>query len=556
MKNRRINGTQLERMLKNGVANLMLHEQELNDLNVFPVPDGDTGTNMLQTLEGGIAHTARDRECGPYLKELSGALLLSARGNSGVILSQIFTGFALEVGKCPLLGPGELRNALIRGYKNAYAVTIKPVEGTILTVCREGIEHIRYMITRSSCVEEILAMYIAEMRKSLDNTPKMLTALKESGVIDSGALGYIYLFEGMLKYLYGEIIETTASESLGTNSGREESEDNRLFNENSDFEDGYCMEFVLQLMRGDKYSQHFKLDSYIEDLNYYGSSLVVARDGQRVKVHIHTFKPARVMALSQEFGEFLTFKLENMQLQHNRRASRVTAKREHVPFAVATVSFGEGMNKLFRQFGCREIIECSGNMGISSEEFLMAVKNCNADTVVILPNDGDLIFAAEQAAGLNKDNNCRVVVIPSRSPAEGYFALAMDIQDSNDYELRITQMKRGIENVVTLSEVTAAKEYLGEYVSCNVGEEVAIIDKTPVCKGSDCPEAVISGLEKIENINDFETAILFRGAGMISDAGRTLEERIRETLEDKYPLLEMTFVDGGQKDRNWIVGLS
>lgn len=554
MKNRRINGTQLERMLRNGAANLMLHEQELNDLNVFPVPDGDTGTNMLQTLGNGISHTRRHKECGLYLRELSSAMLLSARGNSGVILSQIFSGFALEVGKSALLGPGELRNALVRGYKNAYAVTIQPVEGTILTVCREGIEHIRRMITRNSYIEEILAMYIAEMRKSLDNTPKMLSVLKDSGVIDSGALGYIYIFEGMLKYLYGEVIEMDTSDKTGS-SANEEEIDKGVFNETSDFEDGYCMEFVLQLMRGEKYSQRFRLNSFIDDLGYYGSSMVVVQDGQRVKVHVHTFKPAKIMTICQEYGEFLTFKLENMQLQHNQRSARITRKKPHVPFAVIAVASGESMGNLFKQFGCLGIIECPANMGVSSEEFLEAIKYCNADTVVILPNDGNLIKAAEQAAGLYKESDCKIEVLHSKSPAEGYFALAMDIQDSTDYELRITQMKRGLENVVTLTEVTCAKEYLGEKLSCKIGEEIAIINGEPTCKGDDRVSALITGLEMIENIDDYETAILFRGSAIPMGEAETEEDAIREAVEEKYPLLEMTFVDGGQKNQNWIVGL-
>ena len=538
-------------MLKNGVNNLMLHEQELNDLNVFPVPDGDTGTNMLKTLGNGMSHTRKNRECGLYLRELGSAMLLSARGNSGVILSQIFSGFAQEVGKCPLLGPGELRNALVRGYKNAYAITVKPMEGTILTVSREGIEHIRRMITRHSYIEEILAMYIAEMRKSLDNTPKMLASLKDAGVVDSGALGYIYIFEGMLKYLYGEIIEADANEeNAQSNAGSLDDIAGGSFNEFSDFADGYCMEFVLQLMRGDKYSQRFRLSSFTEDLNYYGNSLVVVQDGQRVKVHIHTFKPAKIMSVCQEYGEFLTFKLDNMQLQHNQRDNRVAAQKARVKFAVVAVSFGDGMSKLFKQLGCANVIECPKNMGISSEEFIRAAKKCNADTVVILPNDGNLIKAAEQAAELNKDSTSNIVVLPSKSPADGYFALAMDIQDGTDYKLRISQMNRGLENVVTLSEVTCAKDYVGEKVVSHIGEEVVLINDTPVGKGADRVEALITGLSNIENVDELETAILFRGSSV--DASE--EELIRDAVEQRYPLLEMTFVYGGQDTRNWIVG--
>lgn len=549
MKTRRINGTQLEKMLRNGAAYLQAHEQEVNDLNVFPVPDGDTGTNMYLTLSNGLKKTASHNECGPFLKELSSAMLLAARGNSGVILSQIFTGFALEVGRCPLLGPGELRNALIRGYRNAYAVTIQPVEGTILTVCREGIEHIRPMISRSTYAEDILAMYIAEMRKTLSYTPEMLAVLKESGVIDSGALGYIYIFEGMLKYLYGEIIDT--GQQLYTEKKPYGTVNLEAFNEYSAFEDGYCMEFILQLMRHEKYTQRFSLNAYIEDLKFYGNSLVVVQDGQRVKVHIHTFKPAKVMALSQEFGEFLTFKLDNMQVQHNEHQEKLARNSTRVPFAVIAVSSGAGMTKLFRQLGCAYVIECYSKMGVSAEEFLDGYKKCNAETIVVLPNDSNLIRAAEQAAELNSDKGCSIVVLPSKSSAEGYFALAMDVQDGKDADHRILQMRRGLENVSTLCEVRSSKPYSGELVSCDVGEEIAILDKVPVAKGDTRNQAMMNGFEAVENIGECETAILFRGEDILKEE----EDELSEMLEEKYPLLDVTFVDGGQHIQNWIAGI-
>ena len=213
MGTRKINGFHLKKMLENGLYLLQSHEDEINKLNVFPVPDGDTGTNMRLTLENGIRRSNDRSESGAFLKSLSAGMLLGARGNSGVILSQFFTGFFQELSHCNFIGPGELRNGLIRGYRIAYQSVINPVEGTILSVAREGIENIRTQIGRSTSIDTILSMYVAEMKKTLAYTPEMLAVLKEAGVVDSGAKGFIYIFEGMLKYLYGEIVQpdTTAS---------------------------------------------------------------------------------------------------------------------------------------------------------------------------------------------------------------------------------------------------------------------------------------------------------------------------------------------------------
>ena len=311
MSTKRINGFQLEQMLKNGLANLQRQEEEINRLNVFPVSDGDTGTNMRLTLDNGIRFAKTKMNAGDYLRQLSEGMLLGARGNSGVILSQFFKGFYVEQSRCAQLGVGELRNGLIRGYRTAYSAVVKPAEGTILTVTREGIEHIRSQLTRNTTVEQLFSMYIAEMKKTLAMTPEMLPVLKEAGVVDSGALGFIAIAEGMLKYLFGEIM---LPEEKGEQKPPKQV-DLGLFNEDSPFEDGYCMEFILQLMNAPKYNRHFRISAYIEDLKLYGNSIVAVQDGKRVKVHIHTLIPAKIITLSQEFGEFLTFKLENMQCQ-------------------------------------------------------------------------------------------------------------------------------------------------------------------------------------------------------------------------------------------------
>ena len=546
MSTKRINGFQLEQMLKNGLAALQAQEDEINRLNVFPVSDGDTGTNMRLTLENGIRYAKTKMNAGEYLKRLSEGMLLGARGNSGVILSQFFKGFYVELSRCALLGVGELRNGLIRGYRVAYSAVVKPAEGTILTVTREGIEHIRGQLTRSTTVEQLFSMYIAEMKKTLAMTPEMLPVLKEAGVVDSGALGFIAVAEGMLKYLDGEVMLPEQTES--PKPPKQVNFD--LFNENSAFEDGYCMEFILQLMNAPKYNRHFRISAYIEDLKIYGNSIVAVQDGRRVKVHIHTLIPAKIITLSQEFGEFLTFKLENMQVQHNEHDKEMKATRQHKRLAIAAVVNGEGMKRLFQDLGCDVVIDGGSTMNTSSQEFIDAFAQIDADAVVVLPNNPNVILAAEQAVGLYGADN--ITVLPSRSVAEGYYAIAMDVRSSDDTAFRIKEMRDGLANTVSLCETTASRDYAYHEISCKKGEEILLVNNKIVCVNSDWKQAILDGLATVEDIDDREACVIFRGEGVLEEQ----EDVLREALEEQYPLLEVEFVDGGQSVYHWIIGLA
>ncbi len=546
MSTKRINGFQLEQMMKNGLANLQTQEKTINRLNVFPVSDGDTGTNMRLTLENGIRYAKTKMNAGEYLKRLSGGMLLGARGNSGVILSQFFKGYYTELSRCAQVGVGELRNALIRGYRTAYSAVVKPAEGTILTVTREGIEHIRGQINRSTTIEQLLSMYVAEMKKSLAMTPELLPVLKEAGVVDSGALGFIAIAEGMLKYLYGDVM--LPSDPVAEKPPKQINFD--LFNENSAFEDGYCMEFILQLMNAPKYNRHFRISSYIEDLKLYGNSIVAVQDGKRVKVHIHTLIPAKIIILSQEYGEFLTFKLENMQVQHNEHDKELNKTRKHKRLASVAVVNGEGMKKLFSDLGCDAVIDGGSTMNTSSQEFIDAFAQLDADAVVVLPNNPNVILAAEQAVELYGADN--ITVLPSRSVAEGYFAIAMDIPNSDDIDFRLREMRGGLENTVTLCETTASRDYAYHEISCKKGEEILLIDNKIVCVNNDRLRAIMDGLGTVEDIDDRETCIIFRGA----DSSPDCEDVLREAIEERWPMLEIEFVDGGQSVYHWIIGLA
>lgn len=546
---RRINGLQLENMLRNGLANLQLNEAEINRLNVFPVADGDTGTNMCLTLRNGIAAAQSHNEIGLYLREVSEGMLLGARGNSGVILSQIFKGFWLELARCGPVGPGELRNALVRGYKTAYEAVIQPVEGTILTVAREGIEHIRGQIGRGTGVDTLLAMYIAEMRKTLSYTPEMLSVLKEAGVVDSGALGYILICEGMLKYLYGDVLRTQDPPKPAVGAPTTGSLDPALFNENSHFEDGYCMEFILQLLRDPKYTQRFRLQSFIDDMKNYGNSLAVIQDGTRIKVHVHTHRPAKIISLAQEFGEFLTFKLENMQLQHNEHI-RLANAAPKVSLAVVAVASGAGMGKVFRELGCSAVIEGGATMNPSAQDFVDAFRGLQADCIAVLPNHVNAIPAAEQAATLY--GGSRVEVIPSCSMAEGYFALAMDVADSRDIDYRLRNLRSGMQSVLTLGLTTAAQDYSGGAVSCRRGDQIVLRDKELLAAGGDAVACLLSALEKLPELEEKESCLLFRGEG----ASEEEEEALLSALGERFPLLEFSVLDGGQPLYRWLLGLS
>ncbi len=559
MATNRINGHLFEKMLKNGLANLCRQEKKLNSLNVFPVADGDTGTNLRLTLENGIRHAKSDSELCVYLRSLNDGLLLGARGNSGVIFSQLFNGMYQFLSRCSAATPRDMRGAFVKGYRTAYKAVACPTEGTILTVAREGIEYIRDQMDRTTTIETMFAMYIAEMKKSLKRTPELLPVLKSAGVVDSGALGYITVIEGMLKYLYGEKIHsdsTASAEGSGTPAASGVG-DLSLFNESSHFEQGYCMEFILQLMKDTKYMQNFRLSSYIDNLKLCGNSIVAVADGSRVKVHIHTHKPAQVILLSQEFGEFLTFKLENMQLQHNEQLKKkegsvkcTVRSTEHRPLAIIAVVNGEGMNELFLDLGCAAVIDGGPHMNVSSEEFIKAFNALDADRIAVLPNNKNTYLAAEQAINL-WDKKTPVDVIKTSDMAQGYFTIAMDISQDEDLDKRVLQLNYNSSIAGSLSVVQAKKDYHGDGIDCRAGQWIALIKDKIVFVADSSLDAFIGGLRQLDDVEDKETCLIF--CGLESDA--ETDKKLESAINDEYPDLEVSFVFGGQKVYNWIAGL-
>ena len=433
-----INGFVFEKMIRSGLNNLINNEKKINDMNVFPVPDGDTGSNMRLTLEKGVIRADKNKHLGLYLKNLSEGMLLGARGNSGVILSQIFKGFYVSLAKYGIANPGEIRDALINAYKQAYEAVLNPVEGTILTVARLGIENIKKDIVGNILVSRVFGMYLVEMRKVLEHTPEMLEVLKKNKVLDSGAYGYICIFEGMVKSLYGEDVMLLDGKTSVDNI---EKEDSVFFDENSKFIDGYCMEFILQLMNSKNYKDTFRIKEFQELLKQYGNSIVCFQDGSIVKVHIHTLKPSPVILLAQNYGEFISFKLENMQLQHNEHDSVVIEKE----FVIISYIDGEGIKDLYRDLGCDILIDYDN----SDKDFIIdTLRHIKAKKILIILNGKERFdLINECIKELELDN---VTIINNDNILEGYYGLAMDNPSEEDINVRIDNIISGVNDANTI----------------------------------------------------------------------------------------------------------
>ena len=544
MKLKRINGLIFEKMVRNGLANLQMHEARINAMNVFPVTDGDTGTNMCLTLKNGIIHAKSSENLAHYLKQLSDGMLLGARGNSGVILSQIFKGFYLALSSDSIADVSELRDAFIRGYLTAYQAVVRPVEGTILTVARLGIENIKAHLKRGVYVPNLFSMYLAEMRKVLSQTPDMLPVLKEAGVLDSGGLGYVLLIEGMEKSLYGEEIMSSATES--TSTANPTIIDKSKFNENSFFQLGYCTEFLLQLLNS---RQAFNLDNYINALHKYGDSLVCVKNDSIVKVHIHTRLPANVIAESQKYGEFVSFKLENMQLQHDALGEVAVAKTvKHKDIATIAISNGEGIMEMFNNFGVDVVIDGGKTMNTSSAEILEALKKVDAEKIVIFPNHENIFKAAEQAVKLSGLDN--VIIAPTKDVLHCYYALAMDIGDYEDIDSRLNMFKEGYESINTISIVECAKTCDIGGVHCEKDAFVAIKDGQPLtCEKDYC--SVISKVKEKGFFDDKEAIIVLTG----QDVRDEQIQEINDYITDLFPDKEVSFLEGRQRTYNLIIGV-
>lgn len=549
MKTKSINGGTLYEMLQYGYRNLVAHYKQINDLNVFPVPDGDTGTNMKLTYANGLKTISDDdADVGQIIDEFARGMLFGARGNSGVLTSQYFRGFADALKNERELTVNRLSTALVSAYLNAYKACVDVTEGTILTVAREGIENTK--INKGDTFVEAFTKVVDSMRVSLDNTPNLLAVLKENGVIDSGGKGLLTIFEGFLAFFKGEEISEIPTEEVKHEVKKEETAlDYSAFNENSVLDYGYCTEFLLQLLNSKIDIPSFNIDEFIEWMQGHGESLVCFQTGTIVKVHIHTKKPYEVIEYAQKFGEFVSFKMENMALQHNSLLKEEEKKiQERKKVAFIAIAQGDGIIDLFKELNCDIVLNGGQTMNTSVSEMVDAFKYANADEIILLPNESNMCKAAHQAADLYKDSNVRV--IETKTIPEGYYILTMRLGMEEDENLYYN-LKASLSGVTPLIVFKSGKDANVNNEVAPKGSYVESIRHDLVGFKADRKEATLELLSKIEDLSSKEVMFIFYGQMVSEEEANDILSAINEA----YPNLEVGLVSGKQDVYDLLIGV-
>ena len=527
-------------MLRQGAVALGKDKKIINDLNVFPIPDGDTGDNMLMTLKAGCA--ALDKQLGT-LSELASAassgMLLGARGNSGVILSRIFAGLAKGLQNVIVADTKAFAKAMQAAVDEAYKAVPVPVEGTIITVLREGAAG----ADSSADLNHYFDTLLAAMQVSLDHTPELLPVLKEAGVVDSGGAGLVSIFRGMNDALNGIITE----EELPTTTAQVPTVELDKFTEDSTLEFGYCTEFLLRLMRSKVDLDTFDENVIFDYLNRVGESVVAFREGTIIKVHVHTFKPGEILNEMQQYGEFLTLKIENMALQHHQSTNQDNASFKTPPkkYGIVTVASGEGLINAFREFGADEVIAGGQTMNPSTQDFMDAFARINAQHILVFPNNKNIKMAADQAAELYKGADIRV--LPSTTIGEGYYGIGSIDRDDPNVDEVVASVTEIMQSVVTGMVSTAIRDAEGDQVSVHTGDYVGYSGKQLLSDSPDRATAALNLIERLEAASR-DVMLIFYGEQVPQDEA----ERLAADLQARYKNLEIMLNYGQQPVYDYI----
>ncbi|MBO7082696.1 MAG: DAK2 domain-containing protein [Bacteroidales bacterium] len=527
-------------MLRQGAVALGKEKTTVNDLNVFPIPDGDTGDNMYMTLKAGCK--ALENHLGT-LSELAAAassgMLLGARGNSGVILSRIFAGLAKGLQGVIVADTKAFADAMASAVAEAYKSVPVPVEGTIITVIREGAAG----ADTSGDLNRYFETLLEAMQISLDHTPELLQVLKDAGVVDSGGAGLLCIFRGMNDALCGRI----SNEELVPASAPEvPTVELDKFNENSTLEFGYCTEFLLRLMRSKVDLETFDEQVIIDYLNQVGESVVAFREGSIVKVHVHTFTPGEILNYVQQYGEFLTIKIENMSLQHHQSVNQNNASFKLPPqkYGVVTVASGEGLINAFKELGAEEVIAGGQTMNPSTQDFLEAFKRINAQHILVFPNNKNIKMAADQAAELYDKADIRVM--PSTTIGEGYYGVGSLDRSLENVEEVVESVNEIMQSVCTGMVSTAIRDAEGE-VSVHTGDFVGYCGKQLL---SDSPSRTEAAKELCCKLgaDQRDVMLVFYGKDVPADEAQQLVAELTAT----YKNLEIMLNNGAQPVYDYI----
>ena len=536
-----LNGKDFKEMLSSGAANLDNNQAEINALNVFPVPDGDTGTNMSMTFNSGAkeANQCFSNNIGDVAKSLSKGLLMGARGNSGVITSQIFRGFAQSIEGKEEINTKELAEAFENGTRVAYKAIMKPVEGTILTVIREASWYANREVKENPKMDIETYFHRLEyfMEDSLEHTPDLLPILKEANVVDSGGAGLLKIVQGFIAYIDGTPVTTNAVVvELARNA-------QSVF-ENEEF--GYCTEFILRLK--ENYLKGFDENVLKNKLAKEGESLVFVRDEDLIKVHVHTLHPGDALNLAQRYGEFVKIKVENMQEQHSELVKEGEVKpKEKKAIGVIAVAAGDGVTNLMYELGVDCVISGGQTMNPSTSDFIEKIKELDhCEKIMIFPNNSNIMLAAKQAKDLVDYKE--VKVIECKSIQACLSALARFSPDSDFNEL-VAEFNELCPSIKTASVTYAVKDSSIDGIELKEGDYMAMIGKSIVTNGTDLSEVCRLMLEKFLD-EDSELLTLITG----EDADEEITERIVEYVENNSDI-EVDVIEGDVPVYYYLMGL-
>ncbi len=542
-----LDGILFAEMINGGAANLKAHVKEVNDLNVFPIPDGDTGDNMLLTVMGGTGYDKQEiSSISHTMEKISAGMLLSARGNSGVILSQFFEGIKNGFSGVDVADATSLAHAFEMGVKQAYGSVMIPTEGTILTVMREATEYAKNR--NSNTLIDFFNDFIEESKRSLERTPELLPVLKKAGVIDSGGAGLIYIIEGMKMVLLGEKLDDVSEKAEKPN----EEIDLDAFNADSVLEFGYCTELLVRLQNAKTDISTFNVNDVTGYLSTIGDSIVAVQNGSVLKIHVHTFTPHKVLAFCQTYGEFLKVKIENMSLQHNSIDSPDSNKKTEksntprMNFGFIAVASGAGIKKMLEDVGVNYIIDGGQSMNPSTEDFISAFDSVNADTIFVYPNNSNIVLTAKQAAALYTKSDIRV--IESKTIGAGYASLSMLDTSSNDADIIESELKDAMEGVVTVEISHCVRDANMDGKEIKKGDFIGFIGKELLSVNKDRYAVACEAIDKA-GFKDYNVCIMICG----KDADALEAGRIESYLCNKYRDKEVYVIDGQQDVYDYIL---
>ncbi|ADV96610.1 MULTISPECIES: DAK2 domain-containing protein [Bacillus] len=547
---RTLDGRTFAEMILAGAQNLSQNASAVDALNVFPVPDGDTGTNMNLSMTSGAREVEQmdTDDIGKVGSALSKGLLMGARGNSGVILSQLFRGFSKSIETKKEINALEFAAALQAGVDMAYKAVMKPVEGTILTVAKDAAKKAMILAEKETDITALMIAVTEEAEASLNRTPELLPVLKEVGVVDSGGKGLLCVYEGFLASLKGETVPQKAVlPSLDDMVSAEHHKSAQSMMNTEDIEFGFCTEVMVRL---DQTKREFDEGTFRQDLSQFGDSLLVIADESLAKVHIHAEEPGNVLNYAQHYGELIKIKIENMREQHTSIISQESKPADNEippakqPYGIVTVAMGEGISDLFKSIGASVVIEGGQTMNPSTEDIVDAVKSVNADTVFILPNNSNIIMAANQAASVVDE---QVFVIPAKTVPQGMSAL-LAFNPDQEAEANEANMLSAIQQVKSGQVTFSVRDTHIDGKDIKKGDFMGILNGTIIGTSENQLSAAKMLLSEMIGEDDEIVTILYG-----EDASQEEAEQLEAFLSEKYEEIEVEIHNGKQPLYSYIV---